>query len=171
MSSVLDNLTTTIVMVVMLKKLLEDTDDRLFFGAAVVIAANAGGAWTPIGDVTTTMLWLGGQVSTVPLMRQLFLPSVVAAASALIPLSFSIKGKMNRTVVQANGFLEPQVKIVLVIGLLSLVFVPVFKMLTGLPPFMGMLFSMSFIWLLTDILHRGYDDRDHLRFSTVLPRV
>lgn len=171
LSAILDNLTTTIVLVVMLKKFIADPKERLLFGAAVVIAANAGGAWTPIGDVTTTMLWLGGQLSVGPLMQQLFLPSLVCMVASFIPLSFSIKGTMNRHIASTHDDLQPQGTIVLVCGILSLVFVPIFKMVTGLPPFMGMLFSMSFIWLLTDIIHRGYDERDHLRFAAILPRL
>ncbi|MBS0656190.1 MAG: sodium:proton antiporter NhaD [Verrucomicrobia bacterium] len=171
LSAILDNLTTTIVLVVMLKKFIEDPKERLLFGAAVVIAANAGGAWTPIGDVTTTMLWLGGQVSTIPVVQQLFVPSLVCLVVSLIPLSFSVKGVMNRRTVEGHDALQPNGKLVFICGILSLVFVPVFKVLTGLPPFMGILFSMSFIWLLTDILHRKYDDRDHLRFSAILPRI
>jgi Na+/H+ antiporter NhaD/arsenite permease-like protein len=171
LSAILDNLTTTIVLVVMLKKFLNDPKDRLIFGSAVVIAANAGGAWTPIGDVTTTMLWLGGQVSTLPLMRQLLIPSLVCFAVSTFLLSFSVGGLLPKRAVEHKEHIEPKGELVLVCGLLSLVFVPVFKILTGLPPFMGMLFSMSFIWLLTDVLHAKHDSRQHLRVTSVLPRV
>jgi Na+/H+ antiporter NhaD/arsenite permease-like protein len=171
MSSVLDNLTTTIVMVVMLKKLFEDTNDKLLFGSAVVIAANAGGAWTPIGDVTTTMLWLGGQVTSSAVVRELFFPSLACLAGSLACLSFSIKGAIAPRALEQQEVLEPKGKIVFFFGIASLVFVPIFKYLTGLPPFMGILFSMSAIWLLTDILHRKFEDRDHLRFAAILPRI
>jgi Na+/H+ antiporter NhaD/arsenite permease-like protein len=171
LSSVLDNLTTTIVMCVMLKKLLEDTDDRLLFGSTVVIAANAGGAWTPIGDVTTTMLWLGGQVTSSAVVRTLFLPSIACLLGSLVCLTFLVRGALPPRVTDKKELLEPKGNIVFICGVLALIFVPVFKYLTGLPPFMGILFSMSFIWLLTDLLHRNFEDRDHLRFASILPRV
>src|SRR4029077_1417272 len=138
LSSVLDNLTTTIVMVMLMRRLLDTPEDRLLFGSAVVIAANAGGAWTPIGDVTTTMLWVGGQVTTGPLMASLFIPSVVCLAVALAWFSIILKGE-HELVVRSDEIAqdEPKGKIVFILGLLSLIFVPVFKMLTGLPPFMG----------------------------------
>ncbi|MBS0637775.1 MAG: sodium:proton antiporter NhaD [Verrucomicrobia bacterium] len=169
LSAVLDNLTTTIVMIVLLRRLITHTQDRLIFGAAVVIAANAGGAWTPIGDVTTTMLWLGGQVSTMPLIQQLFLPSLVCMIVSVAALSFSVKGNIQAELVEKVP-LEHRGGLVLVCGILSLVFVPVFKMLTGLPPFMGMLLSMSFMWLLTDLIHRT-EERNHLRVVSIFPKL
>ncbi len=169
LSSVLDNLTTTIVMVVLLRRLISDPSDRLVFGAAIVIAANAGGAWTPIGDVTTTMLWLGGQVSTVPLVQKLFLPSFICLLVGAGVLSFSVRGRIQPTMLQTVA-VEHKGELILVCGILSLVFVPIFKMLTGLPPFMGILFSMSFMWLLTDILHR-VEERNHLRVVSIFPKL
>jgi len=171
LSAILDNLTTTIVIVVMLRKFLNNTQDRLIFGSLVVIAANAGGAWTPIGDVTTTMLWLGGQVSTLPLIQKLFLPSLVCFLVAAFSLSFSVSGKITSEMVDHKVLVEPKGELILICGLLSLIFVPIFKMLTGLPPFMGMLLSMSFMWLLTDLLHSHDDERHHLRVISVFPKV
>jgi len=171
LSSVLDNLTTTIVLVVMLKKFLDIRSDKLIFGAVVVIAANAGGAFSPIGDVTTTMLWIGGQVSTVPLLSNLFIPSLVCFLVSTFCLSFSITGKMKKRVVDKKDILEPRGELVFVCGILSLISVPIFKILTGLPPFMGILLAMSFMWLLTDILHRNYEDRDHLRVPSIIPKL
>lgn len=171
LSAVLDNLTTTIVLVVMLRKFLSSTQDRLIFGSVVVIAANAGGAWTPIGDVTTTMLWLGGQVSTLPLVKTLFLPSLACFLVATLSLSFSVKGVVTADKVERKVEIEPKGEVILFAGLFSLVFVPVFKMLTGLPPFMGMLLSMSFMWLLTDLLHGHKDERAHLRVLSVFPKI
>ena len=170
LSAVLDNLTTTIVMVVMLRKIIQNSEDRLIFGSAVVIAANAGGAWTPIGDVTTTMLWVGGQVSTKALMANLFIPSVVCLAVALFCFSMLMKGEHQLIVTEEEDF-EPHGKLVFFLGLLSLIFVPIFKMLTNLPPFMGVLFSMSFMWLVTDLMHRKYAERQHLRVQALLPRL
>ncbi len=169
LSAVLDNLTTTIVMIVLLRKLITHMQDRLIFGAAIVIAANAGGAWTPIGDVTTTMLWIGGQVSTLPLMQKLFLPSLVSSAVALFCLSFSVSGKIPKEVIE-RAHVEHKGGLVLFCGILSLILVPVFKVVTGLPPFMGILFSMSLIWLLTDILHKT-EERSHLRVLSIFPKV
>lgn len=171
LSAVLDNLTTTIVFVVMLKKLLEHQEDRLIFGSVVVIAANAGGVWSPIGDVTTTMLWIGGQVSAIPLAQHLFLPSLACFLASSLWLSFSVKGQIQKKIVSRKDLIEPRGEIVFVLGILSLVFVPVFKLWTGLPPFMGILFSLSFMWLVTDMLHRKYDGRDHLKVPAILPRV
>jgi len=171
LSSVLDNLTTTIVLVAMLKKFLDNSHDRLIFGSTAVIAANAGGAWSPIGDVTTTMLWIGGQVSTVPLIKSLFVPSLACFAVSTFCLSFSISGSMTKKQVSRKELLEPKGEIVFVCGILSLVSVPVFKILTGLPPFMGILLAMSFMWLLTDILHRNHDTRSHLKVPQILPRL
>ncbi len=171
LSSILDNLTTTIVMVMMLKKIISNNEDRLFFGGTVVIAANAGGAWTPIGDVTTTMLWVGGQLSTAAMMESLFLPSLACLGGALLCLLPLLKGPLERASESQLGKPQPQGKAVLVCGVLALVFVPIFKAITGLPPYMGILFSMSGLWLLTDLLHHAYEERDHLRVTAILPRV
>lgn len=169
LSAVLDNLTTTIVMIVLLRRIITNTQDRLIFGSAIVIAANAGGAWTPIGDVTTTMLWLGGQVSTMPLIQQLFLPSVACLIVSVAALSFSVSGKIQAELIEKVP-VEHKGELVLVLGILSLILVPVFKILTGLPPFMGMLLSMSFMWLLTDLLHRP-EERIHLRVISIFPKI
>lgn len=169
LSAILDNLTTTIVMIVLLRRLITHTHDRLIFGSAIVIAANAGGAWTPIGDVTTTMLWIGGQVSTLPLMQKLFLPSIVSCAVALFFLSFSVSGKIAKELIE-RAAVEHKGELVLVAGIASLIFVPVFKMWTGLPPFMGILLSLSFMWLLTDLLHKT-EERNHLRVVSIFPKI
>ena len=171
LSAILDNLTTTIVLVVMMKKFLDTPHDRLIFGSTAVIAANAGGAWSPIGDVTTTMLWIGGQVSTLPLLSNLFLPSLVCFIVSTFCLSFSITGTMKKKVVSRKDLLEPRGEIVFVCGILSLISVPIFKLATGLPPFMGILLALSFMWLLTDILHRKHDTREHLKVPQIIPRL
>lgn len=172
LSAILDNLTTTIVMVTLLQKIVEKGRDRLVIGGAVVIAANAGGAWTPIGDVTTTMLWIGGQVSTLPIMHALFLPSLVCMVIAIFVLSFWLKGdfpgKLHKDEIEK---LEPLGALVFFLGVGALVFVPVFKIVTGLPPFMGILFGLSVMWLVTDIVHSRYPDRYHLRMPSVLSNI
>jgi hypothetical protein len=163
MSAILDNLTSTIVMVSLLRKLCPEPETRKFLGAVVVIAANAGGAWTPIGDVTTTMLWINGQISALPTMRDLFLPSTV---SLLVPLVFisqfsdEVKGefKVEDMVVDTQP-MAPRGKIVFGAGIVALLFVPIFKSATGLPPYLGMLAGLGFIWLLTDVIHLNEERR------------
>lgn len=172
LSAALDNLTTTIVMVTLLGGLIERSNDRLIIGGGIVIAANAGGAWTPIGDVTTTMLWIGGQISTFAIMRDLFLPSMVSLIASFAILSLFLKGKFNSKEMKiANTQLEPMGEMIFFLGIGVLIFVPIFKILTGLPPFMGVLFGLSILWLVTDILHNKYRDRSHLRVPSVLTTV
>lgn len=172
LSSVLDNLTTTILMISLLRKLVPDRRERLILGCIVVIAANAGGAWSPIGDVTTTMLWINGQITTVPIMKSLFLPSLI---SLLVPVGvyvYSLKGKFHLANMAAKDTSpEPGAKIVFIVGILGLIFVPIFKALTGLPPFMGILLALSVLWVITDILHLKEDKRQHLTLTQVLTRI
>lgn len=172
LSSVLDNLTTTIVMVTLLGGLIERTTDRLIIGGGIVIAANAGGAWTPIGDVTTTMLWIGGQISTFSIMRDLFIPSIVCLVASFAILSFYLKGNFTDAEMRkVDTRLEPMGKWVFFLGVGSLIFVPIFKILTGLPPFMGVLFGLGVLWLVTDIFHNQHGDRDHLRVPSILTKI
>jgi len=158
-SAILDNLTTSIVMISLLRKLVKDQNTRWLFAGVVVIAANAGGAFSPIGDVTTTMLWIGGQVTTLNIIAYIFLPSVVCALVPLLYLTFTLKGEVERP--EAEGTSTHGVEIskseqitVLIAGVSGLLFVPIFKTVTHLPPFMGMMLSLGVIWLLTDIMHR-----------------
>lgn len=172
LSAVLDNLTTTIVMITLLRGLVDKGEDRLLLGSAVVIAANAGGAWTPIGDVTTTMLWIGGQVTTLPIMRDLFLPSLISMFVVLAAISFFLKGDFNPGSIHIQKTqLEPFGALIFILGIASLVFVPIFRMLTGLPPFMGILFGLSVMWLVTDIAHRKYESRNHLRVPSIMANI
>ena len=171
LSAVLDNLTTTIVMVSLLRKLINDKQTRMFFIGMVVIAANAGGAWTPIGDVTTTMLWIGGQITTGNIMIKLFLPSLICILIPLILLSFRIKGKIENTSISENkqkvktsGFHQ---KLILTLGIGALVFVPVFKTVTNLPPFMGILYGLGVLWVATEIIHKNKNDEDKDVYSVV----
>jgi len=192
MSAILDNLTSTIVMVSLLRKLIPDPDRRKYFGAAVVIAANAGGAWTPIGDVTTTMLWINGNLSTFATMRDIFLPSVVSLAVPMwIMGEFAeeAQGACDRNVGclvdpdnpdgpmleedNPNDEVElaPSGKIIFFFGVGCLLFVPVFKSLTGLPPYLGMLAGLGSLWLLTDAIHYGEEERSQLKVPDALSRI
>lgn len=172
LSAVLDNLTTTIVMVSLLAKLIEKGEDRLIIGGGIVIAANAGGAWTPIGDVTTTMLWIGGQISTLTIMRDLFLPSIGCMLVSLYALQFSLN-KMPLKPKHAfhKNAIEPDGTLVFYLGVGTLISVPLLKILTGLPPFMGMLFGLGIMWLITDLLHAQKEERGHLRVPSVLTKI
>lgn len=161
LSALLDNLTTTIVMVSLMRKLLGKQEDRLMFAGLIVIAANAGGAWSPMGDVTTTMLWLGGQVSAWNIITTLFIPSAVCLLAPLLIMSIRMKGAVTAPVTLASDRLTSTPKernAVFFIGIGALLFVPVFKTVTHLPPFMGMLLGLGAIWLLTEIIHSGKDE-------------
>ncbi len=176
LSAVLDNLTTTIVLISLTAKLIHNNKDRLIFAGMIVIAANAGGAWSPIGDVTTTMLWIGGQISAIEIMQAVFIPSFISVIIPLIALGFSLKGKVdiaekNKDTAYAIG--AKTRNLVLFVGLASLLFVPVFKTLTGLPPFMGMLFSLGMMWLITEIINSGKDtlDKDNLSVNHAIRKI
>ncbi|OWM64824.1 hypothetical protein CDL15_Pgr028541 [Punica granatum] len=174
LSSILDNLTSTIVMVSLLRKLVPQSEYRKLLGAVVVIAANAGGAWTPIGDVTTTMLWIHGQISTLPTMKGLFIPSAVSLAVPLALMSFTseVNGKgQDSTNVLASEQMAPRGQLVFAVGIGALIFVPVFKALTGLPPFMGMLLGLGVLWILTDAIHYGESERQRLKVPQALSRI
>ena len=161
LSAVLDNLTTTIVMVSLLRKLIKDHETRLFYVGIVVIAANAGGAWSPIGDVTTTMLWIGGQISAFNIMARLFAPSLISLAVPLGVLSLTMKGRVERPFLATETYKElsrRQQSIILILGLSMLIMVPIFKTLTHLPPFMGMMLGLGVLWIVTDIMHRNHTE-------------
>jgi NhaD family Na+/H+ antiporter len=172
LSAILDNLTTTIVMVSMLRKLIPERSDRLLLGSMVVIAANAGGAWTPIGDVTTTMLWIKGNITTLSVMKELFIPSLLSLIVALLILGIGLKGSYPRLVERAHAEEStPGSRIIFYFGLGALIFVPIFKALTGLPPFMGILIGLGALWLVTDILHGDEEKTQHLRVPHILTRI
>ena len=171
LSSVLDNLTTTIVMVSLLRRLISDKTTRMFFVSMVVLAANAGGAWTPIGDVTTTMLWIGGQVTSGNLIAYLFLPSLICLIVPLIILSFSMKGKVEKPDIIESSQTEKTTpferKFILFLGIGALVFVPFFKSITHLPPFMGMLFGLAILWIVTEFMHKNKNVSDKDAYSVL----
>jgi Na+/H+ antiporter NhaD/arsenite permease-like protein len=178
LSAILDNLTTTIVMVSLMKKLLGQREDRLFFAGIIVIAANAGGAWTPIGDVTTTMLWIGGQITTVAIMKGVFLASMV---SLLVPLAVTSRILGDRPVIPAllredaeANFTSPfERNLMFFLGLGILVAVPVFKTVTHLPPFLGVLFGLGILWAVGDLVHRKEEDlrKQRLTLARALTRI
>lgn len=170
LSSVLDNLTTTIVMVSLLGKLVKNREERLMLCGLVVIAANAGGAWTPIGDVSTTLLWIYGQVSTLVIMKNLFIPSIICIIVSITWFTPKFYGNFDKKDFISEK-IEPGGTLVLILGICSLVFVPFFRLITGLPPFMGMMFGLGVMWVLTDLLHYKYRERMHLRVSAILPKV
>ncbi len=164
LSAVLDNLTTTIVMVSLLRKLIDDREERLLFAGMIVIAANAGGAWSPIGDVTTTMLWAGGQITAQNIMTKLFIPSLVSLVVPMLVLSFKLKGNIRQPELSETFALHPtsesERNIVFFLGIGALIFVPVFKSITHLPPFMGILFGLGILWIITEIMHAQKNDED-----------
>ena len=169
LSAALDNLTTTIVIISLLRKLIKDQKDRLFFAGITVIAANAGGAWSPIGDVTTTMLWIGNQITAGSIILRVFIPSVVSLAVPLIYLSFKLKGSVTRPTAQtdskSHALTQTKQLTVLIAGISALIFVPVFKTITHLPPFMGILFGLGVLWILVEILHKGKEDENKSKYS------
>jgi Na+/H+ antiporter NhaD/arsenite permease-like protein len=169
-SAVLDNLTTTIVMVSLLRKLVDDRNTRLYYVGMVVIAANAGGAWSPIGDVTTTMLWIGAQLTTFTIIKALFIPSLVTLLVPLTILSFTMKGEVDKPKFVAEDELsipENEKKLIFFLGVSGLLFVPVFKTVTHLPPFMGMMLSLGVIWLVTEVLNRKKRDEVKSKLSVL----
>ncbi|TAD97675.1 MAG: sodium:proton antiporter [Bacteroidetes bacterium] len=179
MSAVLDNLTTAIVMVSLLKKLIDNQEQRKYYACIVIVAANAGGAWSPIGDVTTTMLWIGGQISPLNIMLELFIPSLVCLIIPLIYCTFTLKGNLagdlpKRKLEQdhAHAPIKGQ-KVMLAMGIGSLVFVPIFKTVTHLPPYMGMLLALGLVWIVSEIMNKDADEaeREELSASKALSRI
>lgn len=161
LSSVLDNLTTTIVMLSLVRKLIPDKEMRMFFAGMIVIAANAGGAWTPIGDVTTTMLWIGGQISTGNIMVTLFLPSVACMLIPLIYLNFTLKGTLGETHDHHKKGHDDVVRsgnLMLFLGVGALIFVPVFKTLTHMPPYTGILLGLGVLWVVSELINPDLDE-------------
>lgn len=172
LSAVLDNLTTTILMISLLRKMIPIRSERFLLSCIVVVAANAGGAWTPIGDVTTTMLWINGQLSSLKVMQALFLPSIISLLIPVFYFFFQQKGNYTQaTPEELDGTIEPGARLVFFVGMGALIFVPIFKTLTGLPPFMGVLLGVGALWLVTDLLHHKYEQRHHLRIPTILTKI
>jgi Na+/H+ antiporter NhaD/arsenite permease-like protein len=176
LSSILDNLTTTIVMIALMKRLLKDHKQRIFFAGIIVIAANAGGAWSPIGDVTTTMLWIGGQITTGNIMKGLWLASMLNLLVPLVIASFIVKGdivppdKVDDSATTTSQF---EKNLMFFMGIGSLMFVPIFKAVTHLPQYLGILLALGVLWLTGEILHRNKPEEDfeHLKLTKALKRI
>lgn len=169
LSAILDNLTTTIVMISLMRRLLAVPGDRLFFAAMIVIAANAGGAWSAIGDVTTTMLWIGGQISPLAIIKGVFLASLINLVVPLLVVSRLLKGReivgpvaQGTEISQTSAF---ERYLTFYLGLGILIMVPVFKTVTHLPPFMGILFGLGILWMVGELIHRDKDDDEKKRLT------
>jgi Na+/H+ antiporter NhaD/arsenite permease-like protein len=180
LSAVLDNLTASIVMMSLVRRLAKENEDRMYFGGVIIIAANAGGVWSPIGDVTTTMLWVGEQVTTLKLMLHLFIPAVVSVAVPLLWLALRLKGDVARPDSPTDDEADAprptsrfERRLVLFAGMGLLLLVPVFKTITHLPPVMGILGALGLMWTLTEIIHKRKTDelRGPLTVSGALQRV
>lgn len=178
LSAILDNLTTTIVMISLVRTLLAKHDDRLFFAGIIVIAANSGGAWSPIGDVTTTMLWIGGQITSIAIIKSVLLPALVSMVVPLGVTAFVLRGRFveappNKDIGSSLQTTDFERNLVFFLGLGILVAVPVFKTVTHLPPFMGILFGLGILWLVGDLVHRYKEDeaKQHLTLVHALSRI
>lgn len=183
LSAVLDNLTTTIVMVMLIRKIVKDTRERWIFCSIIVLAANSGGAWSPIGDVTTIMLWVKGNITSVAIIKNVFLPSLVSLIVPVFIAQFSLKGKLpispNEDYMEdpnsLNYYLTPLNRfIVFVSGISVLILAPVFKAVTGLPPFVGVLLGVSILWIYTDIMYnqkREMSETIKVRLSRIFQRL
>jgi Na+/H+ antiporter NhaD/arsenite permease-like protein len=173
MSALLDNLTTTIVMAALVSKIVHDSKLRLMYVGLIVIAANAGGAWSPIGDVTTTMLWIGGQISTISIISQLFLPSFISLLIPTYVLSTQMKGVLPKPLGSKENAMHAHgdfgKKTIFWVGLIGLLSVPVFKSLTHLPPFMGMLLALGAIWVVSELLLK--DKEENVKSTLSIFRV
>ena len=173
LSSILDNLTTAIVMTSLCSKLLHEKQDRLWFVSMVIIAANAGGAWSPLGDVTTTMLWIGGQITALNIIVKTFLPSLIVVLAPLIVLVIKFKGQRIQNTTRNKSKHPIESNIMLFAGIGLLVFVPIFKTITHMPPFMGMLFALSVVWFVSSFIHlsKHPDERYKYSVTSALRRI
>ncbi len=175
LSAILDNLTTTIVMVTILNKLVADRKTKWLLLGLVIISSNAGGAFSPIGDVTTTMLWIGGQITPLNIIKETFLASAVAMIVPTIIISVLIKGRI--TLLDQNSDSDAfkanssQRVFILMIGISSLIFVPIFKVMTHLPPYMGMFFSLGIMWVVTELMHKGSVNKNYFTVSKALEKI
>jgi Na+/H+ antiporter NhaD/arsenite permease-like protein len=178
-SAALDNLTTSIVMAALLTKLIKDKEDLWMFAGMVIVSANAGGAWSPIGDVTTIMLWIGGQVTAANIITSIFIPSVICALVPLIYLTFKLKGSVTRPeeLELQEHAIDPTTSfernLIFYMGVGGLLFVPFFKTITHLPPYIGMLLSLGILWLTTEIIHKSknHEQKSQLSVIGVLKKV
>lgn len=171
LSALLDNLTTSIIMCALIRRLVKKKDNIWLLGGFVVIAANAGGAWSPIGDVTTIMLWIGGQITTFHVIQAVLAPSVVSLLAPLAVASYFLRGKVQAPEVpeeekhEQHEWSANEQYFMFALGALGLLFVPVFKAITHFPPYMGVLLSVGFVWYVTEYMHRGKEDHIKHRYS------
>lgn len=179
LSAILDNMTTAIVMVMILRKLISDRKDRLVYASLVIIAANSGGAFSPIGDVTTIMLWNKSLITAAGVIKELFIPSLVSVAIPAYILSLSLKGKMAETAKLGtetvhNDFTDGQRKAVFWLGVGGLIFVPIFKSITHLPPFVGILLVLGVLWTATELFYRHANEDNsgmQKRITNIISRI
>ena len=179
LSAILDNLTTSIVMIMVLRKLVQSREERLIYAGLIIISANSGGAFSPIGDVTTIMLWIKGVITTQGVLTEIFVPSLVSMVIPAAILSLSLKGKFdkeqNLKCNEVTAFTKNQRKIIFLLGVGGLIFVPIFKTLTHLPPFMGILLVLGVLWTVTEVFHRqleqNEDDTMAKRVSDLLSKI
>lgn len=179
LSAILDNLTTSIVMIMVLRKLVQSREERLIYAGLIIISANSGGAFSPIGDVTTIMLWIKGVITTQGVLTEIFIPSLVSMVIPAAILSIQLKGKFdkeqNLKCTEITAFTKRQRDVIFWLGVGGLVFVPVFKTITHLPPFMGILLVLGLLWTVTEIFHRmqerGEDDTMAKRVSDLLSKI
>ena len=175
LSAALDNLTTAIVMISVIRKLIDDKETKWIFGGFIIIAANAGGAWSPIGDVTTTMLWNNGQLpDSMALITHIFLPAIVSLAVPLIFASIFMRGNVQRpakieagTHGHSSSVSNSERNVIFTLGLAGLLFVPVWKTLTHLPPYTGMMFSLGIIWVVSELMHKAKAEEDKKGLSVI----
>ena len=179
LSAILDNLNTSIVMIMVLRKLVRSREERLIYAGLIIIAANSGGAFSPIGDVTTIMLWIKGVITTQGVLTEIFIPSLVSMVIPALILSLSLKGKFdkeqNLKVNEVSAFTKNQRKIIFALGVGGLIFVPIFKTLTHMPPFMGILLVLGVLWTATEVFHRmqqtSEDDTMAKRVTDLLSKI
>ncbi|MBP5258537.1 MAG: sodium:proton antiporter NhaD [Prevotella sp.] len=177
LSAILDNLTTSIVMIMVLRKLVQSREERLLYAASIIVSANSGGAFSPIGDVTTIMLWIKGVITTQGVLTEIFVPSLVSMLVPVAIISLSLKGKFdkaqNLAAAHVSQFTKTQRNIIFWLGVGGLVFVPVFKTITHLPPFMGILLVLGVLWTTTEIFHYNTSEDDTMakRVSDILSRI
>ena len=178
LSAILDNLTTSIVMIMLLHKLVSNHNDRLVYASMIIIAANSGGAFSPIGDVTTIMLWIGNMITTGGVIKEIFIPSLISMVVPVFILQYMLKGELvypkEKVDEEGHELSQSQRQILFVIGVGGLIFVPVFRYLTDLPPFMGILLILSILWIVTEIFYSGVQVKQGTfanRVSKVLSRI
>ena len=180
LSAILDNLTTSIVMIMVLRKLVQSHSERLIYAALIVIAANSGGAFSPIGDVTTIMLWIKGVITTQGVLTEIFIPSLVSMVIPAFILQYSLKGKFDKSQnlpkAEVTQFTKVQRDIIFWLGVGGLVFVPIFKTITHLPPFVGILLVLGVLWTVTEVFYARLKEEEEKgamqkRVTNMLSRI